>query len=263
MIVQQAFRYELDPSDAQRTLLAKHAGAARFAWNWGLARRIELFNQNEGKARFTNAVRQHKEWNVWKRTHAPWWTEVSKCAPQEALRDLDRAFKNFWRARKKGQNVGFPTFRKRGRDDSFRLTGRIRVEGPRHVVLPRMGRIRAKERTEKFDGRILSATVRREADRWFVSLCVKRTRPDPVPVQGPVVGVDVGLSSFATLSDGTRYEAPKPLAAKLRLLRRRCRQLSRKQKGSQNRRKYAILLARLYRKIRNIRMDAIHRFTTM
>jgi putative transposase len=94
MLVNQAYRYELDPNNVQGTLFAKHAGTARFAWNWALARRIERFEKNEGKARFTCAAEQHREWNEWKRTGAPWWTEVSKCAPQEAFRDLDQAFKN-------------------------------------------------------------------------------------------------------------------------------------------------------------------------
>ena len=104
MLVRQAFRYELDPNVQQRILLAKHAGAARFAYNWGLARRIELYQQ-AGKT--TNAMEQHRELNRRKKTEYPWLYEVSKCAPQEALQDLDLAFRNFFR----GQKVGFPRFR--------------------------------------------------------------------------------------------------------------------------------------------------------
>ena len=113
VLVHRGYRYELDPNNHQRTLLMKHAGCARFAYNWGLEERIKRFNLEEGKDRFTNYFRQHQELNQRKRSHYPWMYEVSKCAPQEALRDLHKAFANFWRGRKKGKKVGFPKFKKR------------------------------------------------------------------------------------------------------------------------------------------------------
>ncbi|CDM65201.1 RNA-guided endonuclease InsQ/TnpB family protein [Pyrinomonas methylaliphatogenes] len=261
MKVNRAYRYELDPNVQQRILLAKHAGAARFAYNWGLARRIELYQQT-GKS--TNAIEQHRELNRLKKTQFPWLYEVSKCAPQEALRDLDRAFQNFFRGLKEGRKVGFPRFRKKGRDDRFRLTGAIRVVG-RAVQLPRLGLIRLKEEP-KVQGRILSATVGREADRWYVSLTVEVDLPEPEPVRGPAVGIDVGLAHFATLvqDDGVveKILAPKPLLRRLRLLRRRQRRHSKKEKGSKNRKKSALRLARLHRRIRHIRQDFLHKLTT-
>jgi putative transposase len=114
--------------------------------------------------------------------------------------------------------------------------------------------------------RILSATISREADRFYVSLTCEVERPDPKPKEvrseDDVVGVDLGLSSFAVLSDGTKIDPPKPLAKKLRLLKRRSKQLSRKQKGSNNSKKAALRLARLHRKIKNLRRDFLHRLTT-
>ncbi|GIW54999.1 MAG: transposase [Nitrospiraceae bacterium] len=261
MKVHQAFRYELDPNNKQRTLLAKSAGVARFAYNWALADRIRRFQENEGKAKFTTAIEQHRLLNSLKPTQFPWMYEVSKCASQEALRDCERAFKNFWRARKQGRHVGFPKFKKKGIHDAFRLTGSIRVT-EKGVVLPRIGEVRTKESTKKFKGRILSATVKREADRWYVSLSVETERPDLTPIVGPPVGIDLGLKAFATTSDGDYIEAPKPLRRLLRILRRRSRQHSRKQKGSNNRRKSAMRLARLHRRIRNIRTDWLHKITT-
>jgi len=117
MLVKQAFRYELDPNVQQRILLAKHAGAARFAYNWGLARRIELQKQ-AGKT--TNAMEQHRELNRLKKTEYPWLYEVSKCAPQEALRDLDRAFRlrrqagTSSGAGRKARRWAFPGFARKG-----------------------------------------------------------------------------------------------------------------------------------------------------
>lgn len=203
VLIYRAYLYELDPNREQRILLAKHAGAARFAYNWGLARRISLWEQEK---RRTDAVEQHREINALKETSFPWMYEVSKCAPQEALRDLNRAFRNFFRGLKNGRNVGFPKFKKKGLHDSFRLTGSIHVL-ERHVQLPRLGILRLKERTA-VEGRILSSTVSREADRWFVAIAVEQEMPEPVPVQGESVGVDVGLNSFAVLSDGTKHMLP-------------------------------------------------------
>ncbi len=157
-------------------------------------------------------------------------------------------------------------------DNKARLTGTIKVFS-RQVQLPRIGLVKTKERTDKLVGlieakraRILSATVSREADRWYVSLTCEVERPDPKPKEvrseEDVVGVDLGLSSFATLSDGTPIDAPKPLAKKLRLLKRRSKQLSRKEKGSNNSKKAALALARLHRKVKNLRRDFLHKQTT-
>jgi putative transposase len=260
MLINSAYRYELDPNSHQSILLAKHAGAARFAYNWGLSRRIALWEQEKKRI---NAIEQHKELNALKGVDFPWMYEVSKCSPQEALRDLERAFQNFFRGLKTGRKIGFPKFKKKGRHDSFRLTGAIHVL-ERHIQLPRLGKIRAKE-TTALQGRILSATVSREADRWFVSLAVEMEICDPVPVKGPAAGIDVGLNHFAAIvsgSESVKIEAPKPLNRYLKLLRRRQRRHSRKQKGSRNRKKSALQLARLHRRVHNIRQDFLHKLTT-
>lgn len=261
MNVTRAFRYELDPNNEQRTLLSKNAGAARFAWNWALTRRIALFEGRTGKDRFSDAFADHREWNRWKRENAPWTTEVSKCGPHEAFRDLDRAFTGWRRGLKRDRRrVGFPQFKRKGLHDSFRLTGRIHVQ-ERGVQLPRLGRVRTKERTA-VNGRVLSATVSREAERWFVSLTVEEERPEPVVRLGRPVGIDLGLNSFAVLSDGERILGPKPLARKLDRLKLLSKSHSRKEKGSRNKAKSARKLAKLHWRIRNQRHDFLHKLTT-
>jgi putative transposase len=266
MWVNQAFRFELAPNKDQRKALAQHIGAARFAYNWGLEMALKAWE--EGR-RLPSAPELHKAWNAWKRENAPWWTEVSKCAPQEAFQDLERALRN-WQKRK-GR---FPRFKRKklAPDNGARFTGAIKVFS-RQVQLPRIGLVKTKERADKLVGliqakkaRILSATISREADRFYVSLTCEVERPDPKPKEvrseDDVVGVDLGLSSFAVLSDGTRIEAPKPLAKRLRLLKRRSKHLSRKQKGSNNSKKAALRLARLHQKIKNLRRDFLHKLTT-
>lgn len=257
MKINCAYRYELKPNVSQKIHLAKHAGAARFAYNWGLALRIEIY---EKEKKSTNAIEQHKLLNSLKETEFSWMYEVSKCAPQEALRDLDKAFKNFFRGIKQSQNVGFPKFKKKSYQDSFRLTGSIKVKR-KEIQLPRLGSIKLKENT-KVEGKILSTTISREADRWYVSLTVEKDVLTPLPVKGEIVGVDVGLNRFAVFSNGEKITAPKPLEKKIKRLKRLSKQHSRKVKGSKNRKKSALKLARQHRKIRNTRKDFLHKCST-
>lgn len=258
MEINCAYRYELKPKKNQLGLLSKSAGCSRFAYNWGLAGRIKLYEESGGR---TDAIKQHKELNKLKATDFPWMYEVSKCAPQEALRDLDRAFKNFFKGLKEGRNVGFPKFKKKGIHDSFRLTGSIVVK-EKSIKLPRLGEIKLKEKT-KVKGKILSATVSREADRWFVSLTVVKEIEEPEPIEnGNVAAIDVGLNNFAVFVDGRKLDAPRPLKKYLKNLERKSRQHSKKQIGSRNRKKSAIKLARLHKKIRDIRRDFLHKLTT-
>ena len=185
MLVQRGYKTELKLNNKQRTACSQHAGTARFAFNWGLARKIETYEKT-GKS--PSAIDLHRELNKLKKTEYPWMYEVSKCAPQEALRDLDKAYQNFFRRVKNGgKKKGFPRFKsKKNSRASFRLTGTIRVfrDG---IQLPRLGVLRLKERmylpVEGTPGvRILSATVSERAGRWYVSVQVKEEVPDPKPV---------------------------------------------------------------------------------
>lgn len=125
-----------------------------------------------------------------------------------------------------------------------------------------MGTLRLKEKT-KVEGKILSATVSRQADRWYVSLTVEIELPDPKPVEGPMIGIDLGLAAFAATSQGEIFKAPKPLTKSLKRLRRLSQQHSRKEKGSNNRRKSALRLAKAHRKIGNQRIDFHHKLSTI
>lgn len=268
MLVYRAFRYEPELNNKQRTLLKKAAGVARFAYNWGLEDRIRRYHVNEGSARFTSWVVQNRNLNKLKMTSFPWMSEVSSCIPTQALRDLDQAFRNFRNrrdnARKEGHRIeiGFPRFkRKSSARDSFRLVGWIRCYAEA-IQLPRLGRLRTKERVS-MKGHILSATISREADRWFVSLQVEEEMRNPSRPTGLPIGIDFGIKRLATLSDGTITENPRPLRIRIRKLQRLSREHGRKMQGSNNRRKLALRLAGLHRRIRNILRDAQHKFTTM
>lgn len=263
MIVLRAYKTELDPNNVQQTLLLKHAGARRWAYNWGLRRKIE---DHERTGRSPGAEALHRELNLLKKADpadggVPWMYEVSKCAPQEALRDLDEAFERFFRNVKDGRRPGFPRFKSRkGGVGGFRLTGAVGAL-ERHVQLPRFGRVRLKERGYlPFDNpkaRVLSATVKERAGRWYVSLQVEEEVANPAP--NPAVGgADVGISALATLSDGTRFDNPRTLAKAERKLARLQRAVSRKKKGSKNRRKAVRKLARWHAHVARVREDVLH-----
>jgi putative transposase len=188
--------------------------------------------------------------------------ELSKCAPQEALRDLDAAFRNFFEGR-----AGFPRFKTRKRGaGSFTLTGDIGVR-PDRVRLPRIGWVRLKERgyVPSKKAHINSATVSERAGRWFVSISVMEdvgSAEGPAPVQGPVIGVDRGIERLLVVSDGTSIENPKAALRYGRKLKHLQRSLSRKKKGSANRRKAIEALRRVHYSTANVRRDAINKATT-
>jgi len=266
MKVRRGYKTELDPNNIQRTLLLKHAGAARFAYNWGLARKIAAYKLGE---KVPSAIDLHRELNALKSTAYPWMYEVSKCAPQEALRDLDRAYANFFRKvklKKQGKHkgkLGFPKFKKKSRAiGSFRLTGTIKIFGG-SVQLPRLGRMRLKERGYlPLEAKILSATVSEQAGSWYVSIQVEEEQPDPIAPTGDPIGVDLGIKTLATCSDGTTYENPRALKHHLKKLKRLECQKSRRKKGSKNRIKTCKAIAKVHQRIANIRKDAAHKLTS-
>ena len=266
----RAYQTELALNNTQLNACTQHAGTARYAYNWGLRRSQEVYQQT-GKR--PSAMELHRELNALKQTEVPWMYAVSKCAPQEALRNLETAYTNaFRRAKEKktGQwhgKVGFPIpkTRKKGLG-SFRLTGSIRVFADA-IQLPRLGRLRLKERgylppTGTVGVRVLSATVRERGGRWFVAIQVEQEQFVPENT-GPVVGVDLGVKTLATLSDGTVIANPQPLKRRLKKVKRLHRAVTRKQKGSKNRKKAVRKLGTQYRRVAHQRANMLHRLTTM
>src|SRR2546426_4288427 len=260
----RSYKTELAPDEAQVAALYRHAGAARFAYNWGLEWKsnIHLFNMlPHPKLKTPTAVDLHRELVRLKKGKLSWMYEVSKCAPQEALRDLDAAFSNFFAHR-----ASFPNFKSRKRGvGSFTLTGAISVR-PAEIHLPRIGWVRLKERGYiPCRAHINSITISERAKRWYVAVnvVIEERREELTTPPGPVVGVDRGLNSLAVVSDETVLENPRVLHRYERKLKHLQRNLSRKQKGSSNRRRAREALARLHMRVRNTRLDAIQKFTTM
>lgn len=289
MIVHQAYRFALDPTPRQQRALACHAGAARFAYNWGLAlvkqRLDEGATGQDVEVPWTLAALR-REWNRAKAEVAPWWAENSKEAYSSGLNALAQGLKNWADAkagRRAGKTIGFPRHKRKGRSrDACRFTtGAIRVETDRHhVTLPRLGRIRTHESTRKLarrleqgTARILAATISRQADRWLVSFTCQVERAERRPSRpAATVGVDVGVTHLAVLSTGEQVANPAPLATALRGQRRLGRQLARRRgprapdgalrAPSAGWRKTRRALARRHARVANLRGEALHQLTS-
>lgn len=254
-----AHKIALDPNNAQATYFARAAGTARFAYNWALAewqRQYAAWKQDNSLPKPSQAALR-RQLNAIKREQFPWMLEVTKNAPQMAIIQLGEAFKNFFAGRAK-----YPKFRKKGVHDRFTLTNdQFSIDGS-CIRIPHLGWVRMRE-SLRFAGKIMSATISRVADRWFVSIAVDTEDPPKRRAENQgAVGVDLGVAALATLSTGETITGPKPHKALLDRLRRLSRSLSRKQKGSSNRRKAKAKLARLHARIANIRSDALHKLTT-
>ncbi len=262
MIVVKGYKTELKLNNHQRTQCAKHCGAARFAYNWGLNQKQQAYQQT-GKS--PSAIDLHKQLNQLKQTELSWMYEVSKCEPQEALRDLDKAFANFFRRVKQGEKeVGFPKFKSRNRGlGSFRLTGVIKVFD-NSIQFPRLGKLYLNESgyIPTSVVKILSATVSEKAGRWFVSVQIEQEVADPAPNNGEVIGIDLGIKTMAVCSNGLMFDNPKPLVACNERLLRWQKRLSRRVKGSQNRKKAQRKVAKLHAQIANVRADSLHKTTS-
>ena len=284
-----AVRFALDPTPRQERALRSHAGAARVAFNWGLARVKANLSQREAEATYGitgddltpyvewSLYGLRKAWNTAKDTVAPWWAECSKEAFNTGLDALARALKNWAdsrRGKRKGKPVGFPGFRSRRRSTpSVRFTtGVIRCADGR-AVLPRLGRIKLHERVgARLDGaRILAATVRFERARWFVSFTVEQDVVHPAALEpGAVVGVDLGIKTLAVLSTGETIENPRHLATAQRKVRRLARTVSRRsgpdrrtrQEPSNRWRRASAALGRATGQVADRRRDALHKTTT-
>ena len=253
------FKTELKLNNQQRTQLAKHAGVARHAYNWGLNLTRQILNHNQvnpkDKIKFPSAIDLHKLLVAFVKPENPWYYESSKCAPQFALRQLREAWTRAFNKVSKP-----PKFKKKGRNDSFTLDGTIKVIDHWKIQVPKIGILKTYEGL-LFGYKPKNVTISRKADRWFISFRVE-VEPEHTPKSVEKVGVDLGIKTLAYLSTGIVFEgvkAYKKLSAKLSRMQYLLRK---KVRGSANWKKAQQKIARLHMKIANIRKDNIHKITS-
>ena len=254
----KTYEYRIYPSASQQELLQKTFGCCRYVYNKVLSMR-QVEHAAGAKAKGINSyITQIPRW---KRSDAPWLSEVDSMALQQALRDLDKAYRNFF---KNPGRVGFPRFKSKHASRRSYRTNNVAVVDGKHIKLPKLGLVKARV-SRRPEGRILSATVKQAASgKYFVCVCCTGVPAPQVP-QGPVdvMGVDVGIRDLMVRSDGARVGNPKNLSKAEKRLAREQRRLSRKQKGSANRAKQRRRVACVHENVANRRKDAIHRATTI
>lgn len=247
-----AHKIEISPNNKQASYFSKACGVARFAYNWALK---EWKTQYDAGLK-PSEIALRRQLNSIKKEQFPWMFEVTKNAPQMAIIYLGEAFTRFFKGIAK-----YPQFKKKGFHDSFTLTNDQFKVTENKLKLPHIGWVKLCE-SLRFSGKIISATISRIASKWFVSVTVE-THPIQTTYENQgVVGVDLGVKTLATLSNGVEVVGPKPHKALLKRLKYLSRSLSRKIKGSQNRFKAKQKLATLHARIANIRLDALHKLTT-
>ncbi|NET27325.1 RNA-guided endonuclease TnpB family protein [Okeania sp. SIO1I7] len=248
----QSIKTKLKVNNYQKTILAKHAGVARHAYNWGLTTCITEYELTKKRP---SAVTLHKRLVAEVKSQNPWYYEVSKCAPQQALRDLDRAFKNFLTIPKRG----FPKFKKKGKKDSFYLEGSIKIIQGNYIKLPRIGIVKTYEILPSVP--VKNVRISKRAGDWYISFKYDY-QPNPTTKERDIIGVDVGINALATCSDGSRFANVKAYKQAKKRLARYQRRVNKKDPGSKNRRKGVKKLAKAHKKVADIRADALHKLTT-
>ena len=260
--IQTTYRYRLNPTVAQEILLNQFAGARRFVWNWALDRKKTHYQQTGGTLGFaalSEELTQRKQ-----QPETAWLREMDSQSLQQALRDLESAYQHFFRRVKRGEKrKGFPRFKSRKTDTPrFRIPQRV-VLHAEAVAVPKIGMIRAIIH-RPLEGVTKGATFKREPDgHWYV--CIVAEQQIAPRTDRPVhthVGVDVGLKSLAVSSTGETTPNPRWYRTQSRKLRRAQQALSRKVRGSHNREKARVVVARLHQKIRNQRADVLHKLST-
>lgn len=263
--MEYSYKFRLYPNTEQQTLIQKTFGCSRYVYNHFLAQRIAEYKAT-GKA--PTRFQQDKMLTTLKK-ELLWLKEVDSIPLQAELQNLDAAYQGFFRRVKKGEKPGFPRFKsKRDRRKSYKTKQHVSNGKPTiyvddsHIRLPKLGLVKCRI-SKEVKGRILSATVSQNpSGKYFVALCCTDVNIEPPPSTGAVVGLDMGLKSFAVTSDGVEYPNHKYLAKSLCKLARLQRQFSRKSKGSKRREKARVKVARLQEHVSNQRQDMLHKLST-
>lgn len=250
----KAFRYRLYPNKEQIVLLEKHIGACRFLYNLGLETKISAYSSGVSLSRYDLQV-QLKDL----KNECVWLKEINSQSLQTALMNLDGAYLKFFKGLAK-----FPTFKKKNNNQSFQCPQNVTIEDGK-IWLPKFKTGVEIVQHRLFEGETRTVTISKTStNKWFASILVKDNTEIPIKKEiknETAIGIDLGIKTFAALSDGTEYENPKYLRNSLKRLKVLQRRLSKKKKGSANRKKAIHKVATLHEKITNKRKDFLHKFS--
>src|SRR5262245_20217862 len=261
MIFTKTFKFRLRPNRAQETSFAQFAGAARWIYNRGLDQRTKLWQEEK---RSISLIDQNNELVLLKnQEESSWLKEIHSQVLQQALHDLNEAFDHFFQRVKKKESPGYPHFRCKGINDSFRYPQRVKVQKD-NVWLPKIGWVRFRKSRE-VEGEIKQTTVIKEGKNWYVCFACEIQKHQDPSVSEDTIGIDVGLEHFATIATETGIEeikSPHFFQKRLKKIRYLSRQLSKKEKKSNNRLKARRMLNIEHARIKNQRKDWQHKLST-
>jgi putative transposase len=253
----QAYKYELMPNGEQRRSMRRFAGSCRYVFNKALAWQKE--NREAGN-KFIGYVAMAKLLTGWRNGGDTSWLKDAPCHPlQHALKDLEKAYKNFFAKR-----ADFPRFKRKGSDDSFRFPDSKQIKLDQvnsRLFLPKLGWVRYRNSREVL-GELRNVTVSQSGGKWWVSIQTQREVEQPVHPATSIVGIDVGIAHFATLSDGSHIEGVNAFKKHQPRLARHQRAMCRKQKFSSNWKKAKARVRKIHTRIANVRRDFLHKTTT-
>ena len=242
----------LYPTKSQEVFFKKACGTARVSYNYGLSKYKEILDSGNKP----NVMEIKKQFNKDKKTLFPWMAETHRDANSQPFTNLQSAFKRFFK-----KTSRFPRFKKKGIKDSFYIANdKFSTEESRYKI-PRLGWVKGSEQL-RFKGKIMSATVKRKANYWFIVISVLTEDTFITCDNQEVVGVDLGIKTLATLSNGEQWISANPLRKKMQKLKLWQRRLSKKAKGSANRKKEQMKIAKLHYEISSIRRDCLGKLTT-
>jgi putative transposase len=256
MEILAAFKYELMPTGQQAHNMRRFAGSCRFVFNKALALQKERYESGEKKLGYAGLCKQLTEWRNGADT--PWLKDSPIHPAQQALKDLELAYANFFAKR-----ADFPRFKKKGNGDSFRYPDPKQIKLEREngrIFLPKLGWIRYRNSRLAL-GALRNVTVSSKGGKWFVSVLMRREVEQPLP-QGPSTGIDVGIARFATLSDGTFLAPLNSFKKHEQRLAKYQRRMARKTKFSNNWKKAKGRVQRIHSSIANARNDFLHKAST-
>lgn len=256
MLINKAYKFRIYPNKEQQVLINKTFGCSRFVYNRYLSKKIEVYKS--GKETFTYKQCSSDLTNLKKELE--WLKEVDKFSLQNSLKDLESAYKKFFK-----ENTGFPKFKsKKNNRLSYRTNftnGNIQYCG-KHIKLPKLGKVKIRDRQVP-NGRILNATISKEpSGKYYVSLCCTDVEVEQFENTNSLIGLDLGVKEFCISSNGEIVENPRCLKKSLKKLAKLQRELSRKTIGSSNRNKARSKVARLQEYVANQRKDFLQKLST-
>lgn len=251
----KAYKYRIFPNKTQEAALERTLVTCRYLYNTSLAERIDKYKADKTSITYVqqaNALSSKKN---------EWQEQVHSQVLQDVLKRLDKSFKNFFNGLKAKRKVGFPRFKndRRFRSFCYPQSGFKLLDN--HIRLSKIGNVRLKL-SRPIEGKIKTCAIVKDVDQWFVVLTCETEATIPTKNDKPTIGVDVGISTFCTMSDGNVVENPRTLLKSQKKLAKAQRRLSRKVKGSKRRNKQRIKVAKVHRKIRRQRDDFLHKAST-